>query len=125
MGQGVIIIPSEGILSAPFDGVVSAIFPTKHAVGLVSDDGVEVLMHVGMDTVSLDGKGFEALVKQGQQVKQGEHLLRFDIDFIKAQGLVVETPVIITNQDSFQVDTIGQLRRAITSGDAVMRATKI
>ena len=125
MGQGVIIIPSEGILSAPFDGVVSAIFPTKHAVGLVSDDGVEVLMHVGMDTVSLDGKGFEALVKQGQQVKQGEHLLRFDIDFIKAQGLVVETPVIITNQDSFQVDTIGQLPRAITSGDAVMLATKI
>lgn len=125
MGQGVIIIPSDGVLSAPFDGVVSAIFPTKHAIGLVSDDGVEVLMHVGMDTVSLAGKGFETLVKQGQQVKQGEHLLSFDIAFIKAQGLVVETPVIVTNQDSFQVDTIGQLPRVITSGDAVMRATKI
>ena len=125
MGQGVIIIPSEGVLSAPFDGVVSAIFPTKHAIGLVSDDGVEVLMHVGMDTVSLAGKGFETLVKQGQQVKQGEHLLSFDIAFIKAQGLVVETPVIVTNQDSFQVDTIGQLPRVITSGDAVLRATKI
>ena len=125
MGQGVIIIPSEGVLSAPFDGVVSAIFPTKHAIGLVSDAGVEVLMHVGMDTVSLAGKGFETLVKQGQQVKQGEHLLSFDIAYIKAQGLVVETPVIVTNQDSFQVDTIGQLPRVITSGDAVLRATKI
>lgn len=101
MGQGVVIEPSEGLLTAPFDGVVSAFFPTKHAIGLISDAGTEILIHIGMDTVKLDGKGFEAFVQQGDQVKQGQKLLTFDIDLIKGQGLIVETPVIVTNQDIF------------------------
>lgn len=125
MGQGVIIEPSEGVLTAPFDGIVSAFFPTKHAIGLISDAGVEILMHIGMDTVKLDGKGFEAFVSQGDHVTQGQRLLTFDIDLIKSQGLIVETPVIVTNQDSFQPDVSGQLPRRIQSGDDLLTATKI
>lgn len=125
MGQGVIIEPSEGVLTAPFDGIVSAFFPTKHAIGLISDAGVEILMHIGMDTVKLDGKGFEAFVTQGDHVTQGQRLLIFDIDLIKSQGLIVETPVIVTNQDSFQPDVSGQLPRRIQSGDDLLTATKI
>lgn len=125
MGQGVIIEPSEGILTAPFDGVISAFFPTKHAIGLISDEGVEVLIHIGMDTVKLDGKGFQAFVKQGDQVTRGQKLLTFDIDLIKSQGFIVETPVIVTNQDLFQPDAIGQLPRVIKSGEQLLTATKI
>ena len=125
MGQGVVIEPSEGVLTAPFDGIVSAFFPTKHAIGLISDAGVEILMHIGMDTVKLDGKGFEAFVSQGDHVTQGQRLLTFDIDLIKSQGLIVETPVIVTNQDSFQPDVSGQLPRTIRSGDDLLTATKI
>lgn len=125
MGQGVIIEPSEGVLTAPFDGIVSAFFPTKHAIGLISDAGVEILMHIGMDTVKLDGKGFEAFVSQGDHVTQGQRLLTFDIDLIKSQGLIVETPVIVTNQDSFQPDVSGQLPRRMQSGDDLLTATKI
>ncbi|ATC61883.1 PTS system trehalose-specific EIIBC component [Pseudolactococcus raffinolactis] len=125
MGQGVVIEPSEGLLTAPFDGVVSAFFPTKHAIGLISDAGTEILIHIGMDTVKLDGKGFEAFVQQGDQVKQGQKLLTFDIDLIKGQGLIVETPVIVTNQDIFQPDVVGQLPRHIKSGEQLLTATKI
>ena len=125
MGQGVVIEPSEGLLTAPFDGVVSAFFPTKHAIGLISDAGTEILIHIGMDTVKLDGKGFEAFVQQGDQVKQGQKLLTFDIDLIKGQGLIVETPVIVTNQDIFQTDVVGQIPRYIKSGEQLLTATKI
>lgn len=124
MGEGVVILPSEGLLSAPFAGVVSAVFPTKHAIGLISDAGVEVLIHIGMDTVSLAGKGFETFVAQGDHVIKGQKLLTFDIDFIKNQGFVIETPVIVTNQDSFQADLLGQVPHATLSGEVIMTATK-
>lgn len=79
MGQGIVIEPDKGELVAPIDGVVSVLFPSKHAVGLISDEGIELLMHIGMDTVSLDGKGFTAEVKQGDRVSAGDVLIRFDI----------------------------------------------
>ena len=125
MGQGVLIEPSQGDLLAPVDGVVSVLFPTKHAVGIVSDQGVEMLMHIGMDTVNLDGKGFTAHVSQGDRVKAGDKLISFDIDLIKDAGYVTETPVIITNQDQYQADALGSLPRQIAVGDALMTATKI
>ena len=125
MGQGVLIEPSQGDLLAPVDGVVSVLFPTKHAVGIVSDQGVEMLMHIGMDTVNLEGKGFTAHVNQGDRVKVGEKLISFDIDLIKDAGYVTETPVIITNQDQYQADALGSLPRQIAVGDALMTATKI
>ena len=99
MGQGVVIEPSQGELVSPVNGTVTVLFPTKHAVGIVSEEGVEMLMHIGMDTVSLDGKGFEAHVEQGDKVVVGQQLISFDMDVIKEAGLVTETPVIITNQD--------------------------
>lgn len=122
MGQGVVIEPSQGELVSPVNGTVTVLFPTKHAVGIVSEEGVEMLMHIGMDTVSLDGKGFVAHVEQGDKVVVGQQLISFDMDVIKKSGLVTETPVIITNQDDFQADVEGDLPRDIKCGDALMIA---
>lgn len=122
MGQGVVIEPSQGELVSPVNGTVTVLFPTKHAVGMVSEEGVEMLMHIGMDTVSLDGKGFEAHVAQGDKVTVGQKLISFDMDIIKKAGLVTETPVIITNQDDFQADVEGTLPREINRGEELMIA---
>ena len=122
MGQGVVIEPSQGELVSPVNGTVTVLFPTKHAVGIVSEEGVEMLMHIGMDTVSLDGKGFEAHVEQGDKVVVGQQLISFDMDVIKEAGLVTETLVIIANQDDFQADVEGDLPRDIKRGDALMIA---
>ena len=122
MGQGVVIEPSQGELVSPVNGTVTVFFPTKHAVGIVSEEGAEMLMHIGMDTVSLDGKGFVAHVEQGDKVVVGQQLISFDMDVIKKAGLVTETPVIITNQDDFQADVEGDLPRDIKRGDALMIA---
>ena len=122
MGQGVVIEPSQGELVSPVNGTVTVFFPTKHAVGIVSEEGIEMLMHIGMDTVSLDGKGFVAHVEQGDKVVVGQQLISFDMDVIKKAGLVTETPVIITNQDDFQADVEGDLPRDIKRGDALMIA---
>ena len=124
MGQGVVIEPSQGELVSPVNGTVTVLFPTKHAVGIVSEEGVEMLMHIGMDTVSLDGKGFEAHVEQGDKVVVGQQLISFDMYVIKEAGLVTETPVIITNQDDFQADVEGDLPRDIKRGDVLMTATR-
>ena len=124
MGQGVVIEPSQGELVSPVNGTVTVLFPTKHAVGIVSEEGVEMLMHIGMDTVSLDGKGFESHIKQGDKVVVGQQLISFDMDVIKEAGLVTETPVIITNQDDFQADVEGDLPRDIKRGDVLMTATR-
>ncbi len=122
VGQGVVIEPSQGELVSPVNGTVTVLFPTKHAVGIVSEEGIEMLMHIGMDTVSLDGKGFVAHVEQGDKVVVGQQLISFDMDVIKKAGLVTETPVIITNQDDFQADVEGDLPRDIKRGDALMIA---
>lgn len=122
MGQGVVIEPSQGELISPVNGTVTVLFPTKHAVGIVSEEGVEMLMHIGMDTVSLDGQGFEAHVVQGDKVVVGQQLISFDMDVIKEAGLVTETPVIVTNQDDFQADVEGDLPRDIKRGDVLMIA---
>lgn len=97
MGKGIAIEPLEGKLYAPFEGTVDAIFNTKHAIGLRSNSGVEVLIHVGIDTVNLEGKHFTAHVKQGDKIKPNDLLVEFDIDAIKNEGYEVITPVIVTN----------------------------
>lgn len=101
MGQGLAIEPSAGTLYAPADGHVALVFPTGHAIGLNTDDGAEVLIHIGMDTVNLEGKGFETLVTKGQAIKAGDPLVKFDLDAIKAAGYEVTTPVIITNSKNY------------------------
>lgn len=125
MGQGLVIEPSEGELVSPVNGTVTVLFPTKHAVGIVSDEGVEMLMHIGMDTVGLDGKGFEAHIEQGDHVAIGQKLISFDMDVIKAAGLVTETPVIITNQDAFVADISGEYPSHVKRGDQLMTAKRI
>lgn len=97
MGEGFAIIPSEGKVVAPADGEIVSIFPTKHAIGFMSAGGTEILIHVGIDTVKLNGEGFEAHVTSGQAVKQGELLLTFDLDYIKQHAASAITPVIFTN----------------------------
>ncbi|GAB6384030.1 PTS system trehalose-specific EIIBC component [Enterococcus cecorum] len=124
MGQGVVIDPSEGKLVAPFDGTVSLLFPTKHAIGLVSDTGVEVLIHVGLDTVELDGKGFTAHVKQGDAVKAGQLLLEVDLNVVKEAGYTTQTPVIITNSTDFQVDPV-VATKPVNAGETVVTVTSL
>ncbi|WP_049682748.1 glucose PTS transporter subunit IIA [Peribacillus loiseleuriae] len=97
MGKGIAIEPSEGKVIAPFNGEIVSLFPTKHAIGLLSDDGVEILIHIGLNTVELNGKYFEAYVEQGQRVSQGQTLLTFDLEKIKQAGYVTQTPIIVTN----------------------------
>ena len=122
MGRGVVIVPSQGELVSPVNGRVTVFFPTKHAIGILSDEGVEILMHIGMDTVNLEGKGFEGYVSQGDKVKVGDKLISFDIDMIKKAGYVTETPVIITNSDSYQVEELEQFPRAVELGSQLMIA---
>ncbi|NRN78690.1 PTS system beta-glucoside-specific EIIBCA component [Lactobacillus helveticus] len=102
MGQGVAIEPSEGVLHAPADGKTALVFPTGHAVGINTTDGAEVLMHIGMDTVNLQGKGFKTLVQKGQEVKAGDPLVEFNIKEIKAAGYEVATPVVVTNSKKYE-----------------------
>ncbi|MCJ1997097.1 PTS transporter subunit EIIC [Lactococcus piscium] len=105
LGKGAVIIPTTGEVVAPFDGIVMTLFPTKHAIGLISDKGTELLIHVGIDTVQLDGKYFEAFVKQGDVVKKGQKLVAFDIKAIEAAGFNTQIPIIVTNtQDYSKVD---------------------
>lgn len=103
MGDGVVIVPDSNTLVSPISGKVMMVFPTKHAIGLQGEDGEEILIHVGLDTVSLDGAPFKVLVKDGQEIKAGQALMTIDLDAIKAAVLSTETPVVITNGKQFEI----------------------
>lgn len=100
LGKGVAVLPSEGKLYAPFDGEVTMVFETKHAIGLMKDD-VEMLIHIGLETVSLEGKYFDAKVKAGDRIKKGDLLIEFDLEAIAKEGFETITPVIVSNADDF------------------------
>ena len=102
LGKGIAIEPSIGRAVSPINGVVSTVFETKHAIGLTSDDGIEILIHIGIDTVKLNGEHFNTHVKSGDKVKVGDILVEFDIEKIKEAGYPIVTPVIITNTDSYE-----------------------
>lgn len=105
LGKGVAIEPSEGKVVAPFDGIIGTLFPTKHAIGIISDNGMEVLIHIGLDTVELNGKHFEAYVKQGDKVSKGQLLVTFDLENLRKEGYVTQTPIVVTNtQDYSKID---------------------
>lgn len=116
LGEGLAIEPTEGKLYAPFDGEIVTFFPTGHAIGLKSTDGVELLIHVGMDTVKLNGEGFTPKAKQGDHVKKGDLLLEFDIAKIKAAGYSIVSPVIVTNTDDY-TDVIPTDAASVNAGD--------
>lgn len=108
LGKGVAIIPTEGKLVAPVSGTVTALFPSHHAIGVTADEGAEVLLHVGMDTVQLDGKHFTAHVAQGDRVEAGQLLIEFDINSIKNEGFSLTTPVVVTNHEQFEITKLNQ-----------------
>lgn len=103
LGNGVAFVPSKGELYAPVNGKVNMVFDTKHAIGLISDNGAEILLHVGLETAQLEGKGFEPVVKNGDTVKAGQLLMKFDLSAFKNAGYDVTTPMIITNSNKFNV----------------------
>ena len=120
MGKGVAIVPSVGEAVAPEDGEVVSLFRTKHAIGFQTDSGAEMLIHIGIDTVKLDGQHFEAHVEAGQKVKKGERLVSFDIGAIKLAGFEVTTPIIITNSDDYlDVECIFK-QDDVQQGDALL-----
>ena len=120
MGKGVAIVPSVGEAVAPEDGEVVSLFRTKHAIGFQTDSGAEMLIHIGIDTVKLDGQHFEAHVEAGQKVKKGERLVSFDIGAIKQAGFEVTTPIIITNSDDYlDVECIFK-QDDVQQGDALL-----
>ena len=103
LGQGVAIEPSEGVLYSPADGEISNLFDTGHAIGVMTEEECDILLHIGIDTVKLEGKYFEPLVKEGDKVKKGDPLIKFDIDAIKEAGYKVTTPMIVCNTDDYSL----------------------
>ena len=119
LGKGIAILPKEGKVYAPFDGVITTFFSTGHAIGLKSQSGTELLIHVGIDTVNLDGKYFTPHKKTNDVVKKGELLLDFDIEGIKSEGYDVITPVIVCNVDEY-MDVVGTEAQYVTVEDALL-----
>lgn len=119
LGKGILLIPEEGKVFAPFDGTLTTLFPTKHALGLISDSGCEILIHIGMDTVQLEGKYFEAHAAQGDRVKKGDLLVTFDMDAIREAGYSLETPVLVTNAGDY-VDFIETRNSQVNSQDELL-----
>lgn len=119
MGKGIAIIPKDGKIVSPINGTVQTIFKTKHAIGLLSDDGAEILIHVGMDTVQLNGEHFISHIKDGDKVKVGDPLVDVDIDAIKEKGYNTVTPIIITNTDEY-LDVIPNKENDTKAGDIIL-----
>ncbi|RAL24280.1 PTS sugar transporter subunit IIA [Thermoflavimicrobium daqui] len=96
-GDGLAIVPTQGEVVAPISGKVTHLFDTHHAIGITTKEGLEILIHIGIDTVKLDGKGFNAYVEVGDEVKQGERLITVDLNLLKESGFAISTPIVITN----------------------------
>lgn len=118
LGKGAAIIPFDGKVVAPFDGTVINVFDTKHAISLESKDGLELLIHIGLDTVKLNGKYYEAKVRSGDEVKKGQELILFDMDQIKKEGYDMITPIIVTNPDDYK--DFDLVKKKVSVGDHFM-----
>lgn len=123
LGKGLAVYPKVGKVLAPADGVVTTLFPTKHAIGITTDNGAEILIHVGMDTVELDGKHFTAKINQGDRVKRGDLLVEFDINAIEAEGYSLITPVVVTNCSIYK-DVIEGNGKLVTNKDELLIVIK-
>lgn len=119
LGKGVAILPEEGKVFAPADGVISAFFPTLHAIGITADTGAELLIHVGLDTVQLNGEGYTAKAAEGDRVKKGQLLLEFDIALLQAKGFCIETPVLVTNADDY-LDIMETSAESVNAGELLL-----
>ncbi|WP_161979599.1 beta-glucoside-specific PTS transporter subunit IIABC [Streptococcus sp. S784/96/1] len=123
MGKGIAIDPTDGTVVAPAKAEVTLLFPTGHAIGLRTENGAEILIHIGMDTVSLAGKGFKSFVAVGDKVEAGQQLLQFDLDTIRAAGLPVITPIIVTNTGDFD-DILTTQEYNLNAGDYLLTTVK-
>lgn len=123
LGKGVAIKPTCGDVYAPADGVIGMIFPTGHAVSITMEEGPEILIHIGLDTVSLNGEHFEVVAKEGQEVKKGDLLIKADIDKIKEAGFDVITPIVICNTTDF-ASVEGLVDKEVEPGDEVLKIKK-
>ena len=123
LGKGIAILPKEGIVYAPFDGLVSALFDTKHAIGLTDNQGMELLIHLGLETVNLGGTHFEVHISQGDLVKKGDPLITFDLQEIQKTHDVI-TPVLITNADDFSEIVVQKEFGPVKAGDAILTVKK-
>ncbi|MEK4854540.1 beta-glucoside-specific PTS transporter subunit IIABC [Paenibacillus sp. FSL H7-0756] len=119
MGKGIVIEPSSGILTSPVNGTVTTVFPTGHAIGITSDGGAELLIHVGVNTVKLKGQHFTKKVKEGDKVVKGQLLLEFDLEAIRAAGFVTATPVIVTNSAQY-LDVLKSTGTEVPSGELLL-----
>lgn len=119
LGQGVAILPSEGKVYSPVNGTVAALFRTNHAIGIVSETGVELLIHIGMDTVRLDGKYFKPHVKKDDKVNVGDLLVEFDLEAIKKEGYEVLCPFIVTNTADY-VEVVATTFGTVGKGDKIL-----
>lgn len=119
LGDGIAIEPADGELVAPADGEISSTFETHHAVGMTTADGAELLMHIGIDTVKLGGKHFTCLVNEGDKVKKGQPLIRFELEAIKAEGYPVTTPLIVCNTDDYAA-VAAKASGTVKQGDALL-----
>lgn len=123
LGKGIAIIPSVGKVYAPTDGTVEMVFDTKHAISMCSESGIQILIHVGLDTVSLKGEPFVSHVKDGQKVKTDDLMLEFDIEAIKAAGLETITPVVICNSNDYKKIT-SHVGKDVHKNDKVLTLVK-
>ena len=123
LGNGIAIKPTDGKVYAPVNGTVDTAFDTGHAVSLVSDNGIEILIHVGLETVGLNGAPFQMKVKNGQKVKKGDILLIADLEAIKAAGLPTITPVLVCNSDDYTTFNV-TTGKAVTGADVVIELGK-
>ena len=119
LGKGCAVEPINGNVVSPCDGTVMTLFPTLHAIGIVSKDGAEILIHLGLDTVKLDGQGFKAHIKQGDKVKKGQLLVSVDVNYIKEQGYSLVTPIIITNTNDY-LDVVAMTTDEVKSGQDLL-----
>ena len=119
LGDGIAIEPTDGELVAPADGEISSTFETHHAVGMTTADGAELLMHIGIDTVKLGGRHFTYLVNEGDKVKKGQPLIRFELEAIKAEGYPVTTPLIVCNTDDYAA-VAAKASGTVKQGDALL-----
>lgn len=123
MGDGVAIEPQDGTLYAPVSGTVATIFDTKHAIGYKLDNGADVLMHIGMDTVELEGKGFDLDISVGDKVQAGQLIGKIDLSYIKSQGKEVTTPVLLTTMDEYKIEFV-KTEGPVNVGDVLYKISK-
>ena len=119
LGDGMVIMPTEGRVYAPLDGTVTTLFPTLHAIGVTGDSGVEVLIHLGINTVNMNGKGFQAHIQQGDHVKKGQLIMEVDLKEIEKAGFSAQTPIIITNSDDM-MDILKTDKKSVEHTDTLM-----